>query len=297
MRRPDAMNNPSLSLALPGREQDHRIGALFVDRGMLTLADAERVLHRQHERGIRFGEAAMELGLVTPEQMHEVLASQFDFPVLSAREARVSREVIAAFSPDSPAAEALRALRSQLMLRWFNGDPQHKALAIVSPGSGDGRTYLAANLAVMLSQLGERVMIVDADLRKPRLHEMFGVANVTGLSSLLAGLAQAPIPQTVAGLDRLSVLTAGPIPPNPQELLAGPALARLIAQVRDDFDAIILDTSPGVAFADADAVCRTAGAALMVVRSHATRLAEAKTLATRLRDGRIEVVGSVMAEH
>jgi len=284
-------------LAPAAREQDRRIGALFVDRGMLSLDDAECVLHLQKEGGLRFGEAALALGLVTPDQMQAVLASQFDFSRLSAHATQVSREVLAAYEPASAAGEALRALRTQLVLRWFNGDPLHKMLAVVSPGAGDGRTYLAANLAVTLSQLGERVLLVDADLRAPRLHEVFGLANVTGLSSLLAGLELYAAPQSVTGLERLSVLTAGPIPPNPQELLAGSAFARVLEPLQQEFDVILFDTSPGAPYADADAVSRVARAALMVVRQHVTQMDQAKAFTLRLRDARTELVGSVLAEH
>ena len=291
------MSSSPLSLAPAAREQDRRIGALFVDRGMLSLDDAERVLHLQKEGGLRFGEAALALGLVTPDQMQAVLASQFDFSRLSAQATQVSREVLAAYEPASAAGEALRALRTQLVLRWFNGDPLHKMLAVVSPGTGDGRTYLAANLAVTLSQLGERVLLVDADLRAPRLHEVFGLANVTGLSSLLAGLELHAAPQSVTGLERLSVLTAGPIPPNPQELLAGSAFARVLEPLQQEFDVILFDTSPGAPYADADAVSRVARAALMVVRQHVTQMDQAKAFALRLRDARTELVGSVLAEH
>ena len=291
------MDSMSVPLAATLREQDRRIGSLLVDSGVLSLSDAERVLFLQREKSLRFGEAALELGLLSDEQLRATLASQFDFPQLDRQDRQVSRELIAAFEPSSAAAEALRALRTQLVLRWFDGAPGHHMLAIVSPEAGEGRTYLAANLAVTFSQLGERVLLVDANLRAPRLHQLFGLPNTKGLSSVLAGLEEHPQPSTVAGLDRLGILTAGTLPPNPQELLANERFAATLHEFSQDFDIVLLDTAAAASCADADVVCRTTGAALLVLHEHKTRLVAAQALVARLRESRVELVGTVMSEH
>src|SRR6185436_9716186 len=127
-----------------------------------------------------------------------------------------------------PRAEELRGLRTQLMIRWAKAGVQHRVLAIVSPGAGEGRSYVAANLAVAFSQLGERTLLIDADLRRPRQHHIFNVSDRIGLSAVLSGRAGrsavAPVPEFGA----LSLLTAGARPPNPQELLAGLGLGVLL---------------------------------------------------------------------
>jgi Mrp family chromosome partitioning ATPase len=128
------------------------------------------------------------------------------------------------------------------MLRWFKLDLRLKHLAIVSPGREEGRTYLAANLAVVFSQLGERTLLIDADMRHPRQHVLFGLPNRGGLSSLLAGRAGADVIELVAPLTNLSVLPAGPQPPNPQELLGRPVFQNFLAELDKEFDVVIIDT-------------------------------------------------------
>ena len=124
---------------------DRHIGAILIDSGKLTLADAERILRLRKDEGLRFGDAAIKLGLLTESDVAFALARQYDYPYLVTGDGEVSSELIAAYQPFSPQVEALRALRSQLMLRWFTGDPEHKALAIVSPGRREGRSGLAAS--------------------------------------------------------------------------------------------------------------------------------------------------------
>ena len=122
--------------------------------------------------------------------------------------------------------EHLRSLRTQLSLRWFEN--QQAALAIVSPGSGEGRSWIAANLAVLFAQTGKRTLLIDADLRRPRQHALFGIPERNGLSSILAGRAGLDGLTEIPGVPDLTVLPAGVVPPNPQELLARPLFQRLI---------------------------------------------------------------------
>ena len=164
------------------------IGAILIDSGRLTPEAAARILEVQKAESLRFGDAAIMLGLLTEEDVQQALSQQYSFPYLQPGDDSASEEVVAAFHPFTPVVEQLRALRSQLSLRWFDAEPEkHKALAIVSPESGDGRSFVAANLAVVFSQLGARTLLVDADLRKPRQHELFHLPNKLGLSSVLAG--------------------------------------------------------------------------------------------------------------
>ena len=108
---------------------------------------------------------------------------------MPAGDASLSHELVAAYKPFSPVVEQLRALRSELMLRWFDEQPAHKAIAVMSEARGEGRSYIAANLAVVFSQLGGRTLLIDADLRKPSQHLLFGLENRIGLSTVLSGRA------------------------------------------------------------------------------------------------------------
>lgn len=272
------------------------IGAILVDSGKLSPMDAERVLRLQKEEGLRFGDAALQLGLLTQQDIDQAFARQYNYPYLLKGESKVSDELVAAYDPFSPQVEALRALRSQLMLRWFSGEREQKALAICSAGRGEGRSHLAANLAVIFSQLGERTLLVDADMRNPRQHEIFTLDNKAGLSAILSGRGGIESIQRIPDLVDLSVLTAGPLPPNPQELLGQPALAKLIDTAAAKFDVILVDTPPCADYADTQVVAARTKAALVVARKHASSLAATQQLAESLTQTGVHLVGSVLTE-
>jgi chain length determinant protein tyrosine kinase EpsG len=292
---PPASLSDTTSLASTAKKAaDRSIGAILVDAGRLSLQDAERILRRQKERGLRFGDAAIELGLATEADIRFALARQFDYPYLVSGESTASAELVAAFEPFSAQVEALRALRSQLMLRWFTGEGARRALAVVSPGRGEGRSYLAANLAIVFSQLGERTLLIDADLRHSRQHELFHLDNAIGLSTVLAGRAGTVSVQRVPSFIDLTVLTAGPTPPNPQELLGRSVFVQMLAKFAEAFDVVLIDTPAGSPYADAQTLGARAGGALMVVRQDHSSANEAGLLGGRLTQTGVNIVGSVL---
>lgn len=271
------------------------IGAILIDSGKLTLDDAERILRFQKEHGLRFGDAAIQLGLLESQDIQRALAQQFDYPYLTKREAgsKIADELIAAYQPFSHQVEILRALRSQLMLRWFTGEPEQRTLAVASPGRGDGRSYLAANLAVVFSQLGEHTLLIDADLRNPRQHALFGIENRSGLSSILSSRAELSDIKRVPSFIDLSVLPAGPQPPNPQELLGRPIFAKLLDELTHEFDVIIIDTPAGGEYADVQTIAVRASGALMVARNNRTSVAAFNDMVKSFAQASVAVVGSV----
>ncbi|HQW19446.1 MAG TPA: chain length determinant protein tyrosine kinase EpsG [Rhodocyclaceae bacterium] len=284
------------SQASPNASRERRIGAILIDSGDLTLENAERILRLQKEQGLRFGDAAVKLGLLTHEHIQFALARQFDYPYLMKGDGAVSDELIAAYQPFSPQVEALRALRSQLMLRWYADDEKHKALAIVSPGCKEGRSYLAANLAVVFSQLGEHTLLVDADMRAPRQHELFNLDNASGLSSVLSQRSEGNCIRRIHSFIDLSVLPAGPVPPNPQELLGRPTFAKLFEEITREFDIVIIDTPASAQYADAQIIAMRTGGALIVAHKHESLLKDLTDLNYNLKDLGIQVVGSVLSE-
>ena len=273
------------------------IGALLVDQGKLSPADAEAVLRHARAKRLRFGEAAVELGLVSRADVDRALARQFDFPYVARGDGPLSRELVAAFAPTSPAVEALRALRTQLMLRWFDAAAPRKTLAVVSARRRDGRSYVAANLAVAFSQLGEQTLLIDADLRNPRQHRLFGLSGQVGLSAILAARGDASLITRVEGLAGLSVLPAGATPPNPLELLARPAFAMLLQELGSRYEVILIDTPAAAIGADYQSVSIAAGGALLVTRRNATRSAEARALSAVLDDAGAAVVGALLNDY
>jgi receptor protein-tyrosine kinase len=206
----------------------------------------------------------------------------------------VSRELVVAYDPFHPRAEELRALRTQLLMRWSKAGVAHKMLAITSSGRGEGRSYVAANLAVAFSQLGERTLLVDADLREPRQHRIFNIPDRVGLTAVLSGRADRGAVTPAREFGRLSLLPAGVPPPNPQELLSRPALGAFLREMGSEFDVILFDTPPARFYADALNVAFRAGNAMLLARKNHTRLADTTGLVRELSDTGVRVVGTVL---
>lgn len=273
------------------------LGAILIETGRLSPEDLERIRQAQEEQGLEFGEAGIALGVLSPEDIQYALARQFNYPYLARESSLLSPELVAAFEPYGERAEALRALRSHIMLRWFTGEPGHRALVIVSPARGEGRSILAANLAIVFCQVGEKTLLVDADMRHPRQHELFQLDPSVGLSSVLSGRASwnAAIRQ-IPDLVDLWVLPAGPKPPNPQELLARGAFNQRIRELREDYDVIILDTPEAQGIADVHIVAAAAGAALVIAKKGMTSVTAVGNVAEALRQVGVNVLGSVLID-
>jgi protein-tyrosine kinase len=275
---------------------DRAIGAILVDAGRLSIEDVEMILRLQKTESLRFGDAGIKLGLLSEVDVQHALANQFDYPYLPKGENCISEALVAAYNPFSQQVEALRTLRSQLMLRRFTGQPNRKMLSIVSPNRGEGRSYLAANLAIVFSQLGERTLLIDADMRHPCQHELFKLENRHGFSSILAGRHDVQPTQRIKNFVDLSVMTAGPIPPNPQELLGRAALPILLRNLNEEFDVILIDTPPAADFADAHMLSALAGGALLLARKNTSLLALVRDQAASMSQSGIEVVGTVLSD-
>ena len=272
--------------------RDASIGKLLLDLGKITPEDAERVLRLQKEEGLRFGDAAQKLGFVTEADIRQALSLQFDYPYLQANQGAFSKDLVAAYQPFSPQVEALRALRSQLILRWFNEG--NKALSIVSANAGEGCSNLAANLAVVFSQLGEQTLLVDANLRDPVQHKIFNLTEQRGLSDILVGRADLDVVTKVDSFVDLTVLGAGTVPPNPQELLSRAAFSDFMAQAVSHYDVVIVDTAPAADTSDAQAVAGRCGGALLVSRLNQTRISELENIRDQLNVSGVRIVGAVV---
>ena len=288
----------TVSVASGAPRANRSIGAILMDSGALTADDAERVLVMQKEQGLRFGEAAVRLGLLTEADIQYALSRQFSYAYLrTAGDKRpLSDELVAAYQPFSPRVEQLRAIRSQLMLRWFDKADQRQVLTIVGTERGEGRSYLAANLAVVFSQLGERTLLVDADLRNPRQHELFFLENKIGLSTVLSGRSREEAIVRIPDLAGLCVLPAGPVPPNPLELLNRLNFDEFMIQAKASFDVVVIDTPALSAGEDAAMIAVRTGAALAVARSAQTKVAAFTDLVQGLMNAGVSVVGSVLNE-
>ena len=280
---------------------DRRMGAILVTEGKITSSEAERVLQHSRSKSLRFGESAVRLGLVTEGDVRFALSKQYDFPVLmpgkEVLEGEPSRELVAAFAPYHPRTEEIRALRTQLLIRWYRREAGQNALVVASPHSGEGRSYLAANLAIVFSQLGARTLLVDADMRKPRQHKIFGLPAGQGLSALLSGRGEQTATYPIPGLTRLSVLPAGALPPNPQELLSRMTFTTLVKDMQSLYDVVIIDTPPAKDYADAQAIAFRAGNALVVARKDHTTVGATARVVKDLAGTGARVVGTVINQY
>lgn len=174
-----------------------------------------------------------------------------------------ARNLITVTQPKSPIAEQYRTIRTNI--EFMAVDKEIKVMLVTSSTQGEGKSTTASNLAVAYAQQGKRVLIIDTDMRRPTVHYTFRVANGLGLSSLLtrqAELEKAVLPTKV---DNLSILTAGPIPPNPAELLSSRAMEKLIEQLRGAYDVIILDAPPLLQVADSRITSKLTDGVILVI--------------------------------
>ena len=202
------------------------------------------------------------------------------------------KNLITAFSPKSPISEQYRTIRTNIQFSMI--DKELKVLACTSAMPRDGKSTTIANLAVTLAQQGQKILLIDADLRRPTIHQIMEVKNQYGLTSLLtkkANLEMAILPTSRA--NNLHVLPAGPIPPNPSELLGSNMMETLIAELSAKFDLVLFDTPPVLAVTDAQILGSRCDGIIIVIRSHKTEkkeLIKAKELLDRTNVNLIGVV-------
>jgi protein-tyrosine kinase len=276
---------------------DRSIGEIISEANNLSTDQIEQILQYQKDNGVRFGEAAVALGLVNTDDVMWALAQQFHYPYASEGKYSLNPELVVATSPFSDQAEAFRTIRSHLIMKVYSNAGPRPALAILSPDSGDGKTYFAANLAAAFSQLPGRTLLIDADMRNPRIHDLFALPSRSGgLSSILSGRAASKVIQHVKALPNLYVLPVGPTPPNPLELLERPAFDLLLRELKTKFDRIIVDTPAASLGTDGPVTASRCGAALIVARRDKSRLDAIENLARTVSIGSAQLVGSVINE-
>lgn len=174
-----------------------------------------------------------------------------------------ARKLITVTQPKSPVAEQYRTIRTNI--EFMAVDREIQGILVTSATQGEGKSTTASNLAVAYAQQGKKVLIIDTDMRRPTVHYTFKVANGLGLSSLLTRQAEKEKAILPTKIDNLSILTAGPIPPNPAELLSSRAMEHLVEQLREEFDIIIFDAPPLLQVADSRITSRLTDGVVLVV--------------------------------
>lgn len=203
-----------------------------------------------------------------------------------------SRKLIANLDPKSPISEQYRTIRTNV--QYSSIDKELKTLMVTSSGPAEGKSTTAANLAVVFAQLGKKVLLVDADLRKPTVHRSFGVNNLFGFTTVLT--KQATLASTVLDTEEkdLYILTSGPIPPNPAELLSSKSMEQFIEEAKEQFDYVLFDTPPLLAVADPQILANKVDGSIYVVFSGKTEIDQAKKAKELLLNAQSKLVGVVL---
>lgn len=209
-------------------------------------------------------------------------------------ESQARIELVPHEGPRLAVSEAYRSLRTALLLASAR---ELRVVAVTSAVASEGKSATATNLAVVMAQLGRRVLIVDADLRKPRLHEVFQVSNRAGLVSYLTGGADFDAIVSRTSVPQLFVCPSGPMPPNPSELLASDRMRELVKLARGRFDFVVFDTPPILPVTDAALVGTLADGVTLCLRAGKVTREEARSCHDRLRMAAIKVLGVVLNRH
>lgn len=274
-------------------ENTRTIGRLLLESGKLKAVDAERIVKTQKEKGLRFGDAAVSLGLITEDDIEQVVSKQFHYHCLSMGSDSVDDSIVTAFKLHGKEVEAFRGLRSQLSLRWFM---ENKFLVVTASREQHGTSFVAANLAVTFSQLGQRTLLIDANMRKPTQFRSFKLHNKFGLSDILVKRAGIEVIEKIDGLEGLHVLSSGTIPPNPLELLGNEKFTALKDELSREFEIVIIDSPPIMDYSDAQALASSVKGVLVVARKNVTKLEELEDVKELLVTAGAEPLGVVINE-
>jgi protein-tyrosine kinase len=266
------------------------IGDILINAGRLNQPDLQRIVALQGKEEMLFGEAAVALGILSEADVRWALACQYSYPGVNVGE--LPAELITAHDPSDPRVETLRSIRSGLI---FSGAAKMlKSLAVVSPESGEGKTFVAANLALVFAQLGVNTLLVDLNFREPRLHSLFKMKNNTGASSLMIRRALPEQALQRTAIQALSVLPSGPKPPNPSELLSWQETRELVTGLSSQFEMVIVDTPAFNRTADAMMIASFCDGALLSAVKGKSRLAPFGQMKKQLEAGQVRILGSVL---
>lgn len=202
------------------------------------------------------------------------------------------RKLIAKANPKSPVSEQFRTIRTNI--QFSSVDQEYRSIMVTSAGPGEGKSTTAANLAVVFAQQGKTVLLVDSDMRKPTVHYTFNFPNTTGLTNVLT--RQVSLKEAVkdSGVEKLHILSSGPVPPNPAELLSSRAMEQFFEDAYYEYDLVIFDTPPVLVVTDAQIMANQCQASILVVSSGKTEIDAAKKAKEQLQSAKGKLLGTVL---
>jgi capsular exopolysaccharide synthesis family protein len=207
----------------------------------------------------------------------------------------MDKSLITFFNPKSPESEAYRMLRTNL--GYTGVDKKHQVILLTSAKMQEGKSTTVANLAITMAQTGNKVVILDCDLRRPKVHKVFAIDNTVGLSALLTKNIE--VSKALYKSDKitnLSIITAGQIPPMPSELLDSKKMAALVLKLREEYDYIIIDSPPVLSVSDATILSRISDAVILVVAANETHVDAVVTAKRSLDKVNANVIGTVLTK-
>ena len=203
----------------------------------------------------------------------------------------LTERLITLLAPNDGASEAYRKVRTNLLYAFVDQSP--KAIMLTSPGPGEGKSTTCANLGVVLAQAAKSTLILDCDLRKPVIHKYFGLRNLRGIVDLLVG--ECPLQEVwKEPVEGLKVVPAGPVPPNPAEILGSQRFSKFLAAIREEFDYVLIDTSPVGPVSDPAILAPQADGVLLVIDAQNTRKGAGREAVHSLEAIGANVLGAVM---
>ncbi|WP_350345133.1 CpsD/CapB family tyrosine-protein kinase [Proteinivorax tanatarense] len=201
-------------------------------------------------------------------------------------------DIVTHAQPKSPISEAYRTLRTNI--QFSSLDKPVRTIMVTSSGPGEGKTTTSVNLATALAQTEEKVVIVDADLRKPRIHKIFKAINSSGVTNILVNDLDYKKDVIVTEVDNLDLITAGTTPPNPSEILSSQKMKNFIRQLKEDYDYVIIDTPPSAIVTDAAILSQNADGVLLVCASGQVAIDGAQKAKELLTNVNANILGVVL---
>lgn len=269
-----------------------RIGELLVQAGKIGTDEVERITKIQlREKGLRFGELAVKLSMASDKDIQNALAKQVSQINVSPQGA-LSNEILAALDHEGVNVERFRAIRSQLLLTWFNENK--KTLLLTGAVGGEGVSHIAAALAVVMASLPKRILLIDANLRAPRQHELFQLdQKALGLGAILERHAGQEVISHINYFDSLSVLQAGFPPKNPAELLSRDVFANLLSDCAKRYDIILID-GPAATAPELPMLVKYAEGVLVTAHTGRSNVKDLRRLAELATKVGAEMVGAIL---